>query len=396
MVELVSILDKALGAIGYMPVARGLASEALSSPWSNTDDLTRWTLDDLFGIDLTGVQVNRARAMRVATVAKARNVIASTVGRLPMYTAKDGRRAAVQNPLLARAERGVPFSTTMTWTIDALMFYPCTWWHVTERDAAGWPLWVEWIDRSRATLDTTGRLSAIDNKAVDPKNVIRFDSPLGTGLLDIARDTIARAITINKSASHAEENPIPSIDLHHIDGNASLTEEEIAKLVDGWRKARIRGGIGYTPKSIEARALGIQPEQLLIDARKQIQLELIRHLNFPAWAADVELGGSSLNYSNRASRNAELIDLACAPYISAIRDRLSMPDVTPRGWRVLFDTDELTRDDLKTRFETYSLGRKAGFLTNQQIADWEGWDTVPPEVAPTRDIAPAKNQEDAS
>jgi len=390
MVDLVSIFDKALSALGYAPVARGLAQEVLSSPWSDNSDLTKWTFQDLFGIDPSGVAVNRAGAMRIATVAKARNLIATTVGSLPLYTAKDGRRAPVQNSFLAQPERGVPFSTTMMWTIDALMFYPCTWWRITERDAAGWPLWAEWIDRSRTKLDNDGALSHIDNKPVVAADIIRFDSPLGTGLLDIARDTLQRAIAINRAAAHAEENPVPSIDLHHIDATANLSQEEITKLTDQWREARIKGGVGYTPRSIEARALGQQPEQLLIEGRKAIALELVRHLNFPAWAADVEVGGSSLTYSNRASRNAELIDFACKPYIVVIRDRLSMPDITPRGWRVLAETDEMTRDDMKTRFETYAILRNAGSLTNEQIADWEGWETVPPEVAPTPQIAPAK------
>lgn len=373
-----SILDKALAAIGYAPVARELATEVLKSPWSDSSELTRWTLDDLFGVtmDPTAVRVNRATAMRVATVAKARNTVATTVGRLALYNQKGNRRAPQQMSLLAQPERSVPLSTTLTWTVDALIFYPCTWWHVVQRDSYGWPMWVEWIDRSRATLDANGRLAKIDNVEVEPKDVIRFDSPLGTGLLDIARDTLARAIKINRAAANAEENPVPSIDLHHEDGNATLTKEEIADLVEQWRQARIKGSVAYTPKSIKANTLGVQPEQLLIDGRKQIQLELARHLNVPAWALDVELGGSSLTYQNRQSRNAELIDLALSPYMQAIVGRLSLGDVTPQGWRVLFDTDDLTKPDQKTRFDTYKVGIDGGFVTAEQVTEWEGWETT--------------------
>ena len=373
----VSIFDKALSALGFAPVARELATEVLKSPWSGTDELTRWTLEDLYGIDLTGVVVNRTAAMQIATVAKARNVIATTVGRLPLYNEKAGRRAPAQMPLLAQPERGVPLSTTLTWTVDALLFHPCTWWHVLERDTYGWPTWVEWVDRSRAELDNAGKLVKIDRRTVRPEDVIRFDSPLGKGLLEIARPTLARATRLNKTAANAEENPVPSIDLHHEDANATLSQTEIADLVEQWRTARTKGSVAYTPKSITAKPLGVQPEQLLIDGRKQIQLELIRHLNIPAWVADVELGGSSLTYNNRQSRNAELIDLALAPYMTAIVDRLSMADVTPRGWRVKFDTDDLTKPDQKTRFDTYKVGIDGTFVTPDQVAEWEGWTTTP-------------------
>jgi hypothetical protein len=377
----VSIFDKALAAIGYAPVARELATEVLKSPWAGTDDLTKWTFEDLYGIDLTGVVVNRSAAMKIATVAKARNVVATTVGRLPLYNEKAGRRAPAQMPLLAQPERGVPLSTTLTWTVDALLFHPCTWWHVLERDTYGWPVWVEWIDRSRAELDNTGKLVKIDRHTVRPEDVIRFDSPLGTGLLDIARETLARATKLNRTAANAEENPVPSIDLHDEDATANLKENEIADLVQQWRDARTKGSVAYTPKRITAKPLGVQPEQLLIDGRKQIQLELTRHLNVPAWVLDVELGGSSLTYNNRQSRNAELIDLALAPYMTAIVDRLSMADVTPRGWRVKFDTDDLTKPDQQTRFTTYKTGVDGGFVTVEQIAEWEGWTTTPAGVA---------------
>jgi len=374
----VNILDRVFNAIGFAPVARGLAQEVISSPWADTDNLTKWTLDDLFGsLDFAGMPVNRKTAMQVATVARARNTLTTTIGRLGLYSAKGSQPAPVQMPLLAQPERGVAFSTTMAWTVDALLFHPCTWWHVTERDTYGWPLWVEWIDRSRATLDVNGDLAKIDNTEVKPADVIRFDSPLGSGFLHDARVTLQRALAINHAAADAEANPVPSIELHH-EADVALTPPEIKSLTTAWREARVKSGVAYTPKSITAKALGLVPEQLLIDGRKAIQLELVRHLNFPAWAADVELDGSSLNYTNRASRAAELIDLAMAPYMSAIRDRLSMGDVTPRGWKVLFDTDEFTKDDTATRYANYATALDKGFLTLDEVRAAEGRDPITP------------------
>lgn len=374
-----SIFDRILGAI-TAPLARGLAAEVIASPWMDTDPLTKITLDDLWGITTTQA-VSRGNAMRVATVARARNTIATNVGRLPLFTVKDGTRSPIQPALLQQPERGVPLSTTLTWTCDALLFYPCTWWHVLERDTYGWPSWVEWVDRSRAQLDTDGKLTHIDGAKVAAKDIIRFDSPLGSGLLDLGRDTLNRAIKINTAAANAEENPVPSIDLHHEDATP-LGDQERADLVEAWRQARIKGGIAYTPKSVTAKAMGQQPEQLLIDGRKAIQLELARHLNVPAWALDVEVSGSVITYQNRQALNAELIDRVLSPYMTAIVDRLSLGDVTPRGWRVKFDTDDLTKPDMLTRFQTYTAGKQGGFIDNQWIADQEGWANVPADSTP--------------
>lgn len=88
------------------------------------------------------------------------------------------------------------------------------------------------------------------------------------------------------------------------------------------------------------------------------------------------LEGSTLSYENRASRNWELLDLGLSPMMTSITSRLSMGDVTPHGWQVEFNTDQLTRDDMKTRFETYKIGVDGNFVTPEQIAAWEGWEGI--------------------
>ena len=57
-----------------------------------------------------------------------------------------------------------------------------------------------------------------------------------------------------------------------------------------------------------------------------------------------------------------------------------MNDLTPRGSRVQVDTGELTMPDQETRFRTYGIGKKFGFIDNAWIAQQEGWATVPKEV----------------
>lgn len=79
-----------------------------------------------------------------------------------------------------------------------------------------------------------------------------------------------------------------------------------------------------------------------------------------------------MNYQNRQSRSWELIDLFLAKYMTAISARLSMPDLTPIGWRVEFNTDDLTKPDLKTRFETYKLGLDGKFIDQSWIEAQEG------------------------
>ena len=351
-----------------------LAATAVSSPWADTSNLAQHTLAELFQL-ADGVGVTRDRAMRIPTVAKGRRMIAGTVGRLSLVSTKRGRRTPFQLPLLAQPERDRPLSATLTWTADALMFYPRTWWIVTERDSAGWPRWVRWLDWADAEQDSDGRLVKAWGQPVTSRDVITFEG-IDAGLLHDGRETIQRTIVINKAASLAEANPVPSVDLHW-DGE-DIDDDDIDKLIARWVTARKSHGVGYSSKGLKVSALGLQPEQLLIDGRRALLAELVRQIGLPAWAADVAVEGQSMTYTNRASRNWELIDLACAPIMTAITGRLSMQDVTPQGWQTSFVTDELTRDDIKTRFETYRVGlgqtdQHRAFITLDQIAEWEGW-----------------------
>lgn len=360
-----SALQTVGSAFGFTPQLYDLAS-----PYSDPGALVRQDLADLFGVADAFGRLDRAAALKISTVSKARDVITGTVGRLPLYDVKNGVRNTYSRTLLTQPSPAVPLSTMLSWTVDQLIFYPAAYWIVRARLASGWPAEAELVRREWMELDRAGNLARYAGQPVNPVDVIRFDSP-SSGLLEKGERTLKRALAIELAAAKAEDNPVPSFELHN-DGD-QLDADKALEMVRLWVESRRKYGVAYTSKGIKTQAWGLAPEQLLIDGRKRVDLELIRHMSVPAWVADVPVEGASLTYNNRESRNWELIDLACAPYMSAVADRLSMIDCTPAGWRVRFDTDELTKPDMKTRFETYEIGKRAGFLTDDRIAEWEGW-----------------------
>jgi hypothetical protein len=245
------------------------------------------------------------------------------------------------------------------------------------RDVYNWPTQARHVLEPDIERDGDGNLVKAWGRPVAPRDVIRFDSPIAGGLLTHGRKAIQRATVVARAAAVAEDNPVPSFELHNegaeIQGEDA--EQKIDQMLERWMRGRRKYGVGYTSKGIKATAHGQRLEQLLIEGQKRADLMLVRKMSAPAWVADVAVDGSSITYNSRASRNWELIDLLCAPFMSAIVDRLSLGDVTPRGWLTKFDTDDLTKPDQKTRFETYEIGKRAGFVTNDQINAWEGWTT---------------------
>lgn len=371
------LIDRLANRLGYTPLTRELATE-YTSAWSTSDTLAHIAFEDFYGAISPYIRTNRANAMTVGTIGAGRQNIAGTIGRLGLYAEQGGSRAALQPALLSQLERGVPTSTTLTWTADDLLFYPCAWWVVRERDFYGWPVWVQRVPHDDAKTDSEGRLIGIRDELVDAKDVIRFDSPNGSGLLVDGARTIKRAIAIELAAALAEDNPVPTIELHN-EGDP-LDADERERLLDAWASARRKRGVAYTPKNLKAIPHGQQPAQLLIEGRRALSLDLVRHMNLPAWAASTAVEGATMTYDNRQLRNWELIDLTLAPYFAAIGGRLSLPDVTPRGWTIKHQIDQLTQPDQKTRFETYEIGKRAGFIDNTWIAAQEGWPTVPEET----------------
>jgi len=367
----VGLLDQIASRLGYTPTVREQAQRlSLASPWRPDDVLAQVTLAELYELG-DHVPVTRMNALSLGTVDAGRQIIAGTVGRIPLFTRRGATRWPQPPQLLTQPELGIARSTSITWLVDDLLFYPCAWWHVIERDSYGWPSRVERVHQHQARLDSAGRLIGIGDRPVLPENVIRFDSPTGDGLLTKAKRSIRRALAVELAASMAEDNPVPAIELHD-ESNEPMTQEQIDNLIEQWTTKRRERGAAYTPKSVTTKVHGARLENLLIDGRKALSLELVRHMALPAWAASTAVEGATMTYDNRSMRNWELIDLTLAPYFAAIADRLSMPDVTPRGWVVEFDQEQLTRPDMQTRFLTYKTGLEGGFIDQAWIDAQEG------------------------
>lgn len=364
---LLSRITSALGLGGL-----SAAQTVTRSPWSDSSHLESVSFDMQFGIGAHG-KVSRDAAISIATVADVRDVLTGRVSRCPLTEyGQDGQPWTRPRRLFSQPENGRPRSQTITWTLDELLFHGRAFFQITERDADNFPARLVLVKDQHAETNSDGQMIRAHGKDVRPVDSLRIDGP-HEGVLVRGADTIRRAVRLNRAAAKAENNPVPSLDLHN--NGEDLTDEEITKLTASWHRARETSGVGYSSKSMEVKTLGQPAEQLMIDGRKAITLELLRHMGAgatPEIAAAAADGASSLNYSNRASREAALIDNFLSPYMTAIEDRLSMDDLCPRGHYVKFDTDVLTREDTATRYRNYKLAKELELMGTDDIRRAEG------------------------
>ena len=315
----------------------------IASPWSPSH-LDRWVFEDIIGTgSLPG---SRAEAMRIPAVARARNLVVSTICRQPLEVYRGATRLDdLDQPTWIYSTAGPthPF-IRLAWTIDDLIFYGLSCWSRVN-NADGSLQAASRINRDRWALDSAGRVT-VDGRPVKANEVILF-AGLHEGILDYGRDAISDTRQLYRNVRQRLDNPIPGLELHQTEG-ADLDDDAIDKLIDRWAAARRgeNGGVAYTNRVIELRERGAgQDAALMIEARNAASLDLARVVGVHASTIDATAPKASLNYETTNGRNQELVDIDLPLYMTPITARLSMDDVVPRGSRTAFNVDDFTNTD---------------------------------------------------
>jgi hypothetical protein len=319
------------------------AAPELASPWADNSGLGSVVFSDLFGTDY--VPMTRSEAMSVPAIARARNIVAPTLGRIPFEVTDRAGEVVPSGTAVHNMDPAQPPFITKLWTVDDLIFYGVSWWLVTGRYSDPTNLPATWRRCQPGSVNTDQ--PSVNGRPVEARDLIRIDGP-HEGILNFAQRSLRAARQLDQSAARFASNPVPAIELHETE-NSGMTDTEIDELVAAWARARAgeNGGVAYTSRTIEARVHGAPAENLLTAGRNVAAIDAARLVGVPADAVDASLEHSSMTYSNPETRLRVLIDYGLAAYAAAIAARLSMPDVTRAGTSVGFAglaLDELDTD----------------------------------------------------
>lgn len=309
----------------------------IATPWGSAD-LARIVYEDVFGSDVPAN--SRSAAMRLPGMARARNLVVSTISGLPFAALR--RDEVLPSPSWFTAcHDGSTWQHRLAWTVDDLIFYGWSLWEAV-RGVDRFPLSFARINRERWSLDADNMLTLDGQVVRDTRDLILIPG-LHEGVLTYGCDTIRDATALYRTVRERLNNPVPQVDLHQT-GGKQLNADEIKDLRDDWAAARsgLNGGVAYTNEWIEAKPFGSGGENLLIEARNAAALDLARLVGVHAGMVDATTPKASLNYETSTGRNEEFVDLDLALYMLPITARLSLDDVTPHGQRVAFDTANLT------------------------------------------------------
>jgi HK97 family phage portal protein len=306
-------------------------------------------------LDAFRSSTNRHDAMSVPAVARARNLVAGTIASMPLemfvqdITTQE-IRPVPPLPWVQQPQDDVPRMTTLAYTVDSLWFYGRAYWLVTEVYAEdGRPRKFRWVDPLDVTFDVdlnTGlitryyvRLNPVPVSGVG--SLVVFTS-IDEGLLVRAGQTIQTCVQLERSALDFARNPAPSVTLKNT--GVDLPADQVQSLLDRWRESRrsTGGAVAYLSAALELDSVGFSPKELaMVEAREFQVLEIARATGLPAGLLSANIG--SMTYQSVQAERRALVDLALQPYMSAIEQRLSMDDVTPRGTTLMFTPNDFLR-----------------------------------------------------
>lgn len=333
----------------------------------------RYDIDPaLFGLESWGdaggatspaPRVSRRLALQVPAVKRSRDLIAGTLGGLPLDLYGPDQAPAVST-LFTQPEAHRPRSVTMARLFEDLMLEQVAWWRVEEIGWHGYPVRVRRLDPARVNV-TKGEVR-YDGQPLGPRDVIRFDSPT-EGLLTAGARAIRTCLHLDAAAAQHADGvpPVEYFTPSDLAGD-DWTKEDVQAFLTQWRDARRAGTTGYVPAEVEYHNNSVTPRDLqLADARQHAVLEIARVAGVDP--EDLGVSTTSRTYANAETRRRDLLDFTLAAFMLAVQDRLSMGDVTPRGYYARFNLDAFLRSDTKNRYDAYEVGLRVGALTRPEI-----------------------------
>jgi hypothetical protein len=338
----------------YSP-AGAVSPQAFASPWAAPANLQRIAFQDVFGRDLGECgPLTRAEAMTVPAVARSRHVITGTIGRIKLrgYRGDEVLNGSAEPSWIEQTTGPLsPFHRHL-WTADDLYFYGwACWWRTNGADT--FPLRADRLPMTQWTFDTAGnvmvdRLDGAGFRYADPRSEVILIPGPHEGLLNFAYRSVRIAANIERAVDTASRTPAAMLALRQVSGDPlPMVSDDpnvvtVPSLVQSWVDARHgrNGGVGYLSAGVEAQELGTFDAHLLVEGRNASAVDIARHSSIPADLIDASTSGADLTYANSRDNDRRAIDYGFGPYMGSISGRLTMDDVTPRGQRVAFDTEE--------------------------------------------------------
>jgi HK97 family phage portal protein len=331
------------------------------------------------GILFSGTTATREQFMAIPSAARARNIICSTVGSLPLEQYNHFTNEHVRpNRVIMQPDPRVAGSAIYSWLAEDILLYGVGYGIILDAyaatDASRIRAWTR-VAPNRVYASLNANSTEIEYYTVDGKRVPPFGlgslivfNGLDEGILNRAGRTIKAAAALEQAAEMYAKEPIPQMVLKS--NGTNLAPERISKLLESWKTARNTRSTAFLNADVTLETLGFDPDKLQLNqARQYLALEISRAAGIPASFVSAET--TSMTYSNMTAERKALIDFSLRPILTSIEQRLSQADFCPNGIETRFDLDDFLRGSALERAQVYEILNRIGAMSVEQIQEEE-------------------------
>ena len=361
---------------------------------------------------VTGVQVNQESALGIAACYACVRVLTDNVATLPclLYRRTEGnsRERAAEHPLYRLLhDEPNPWMTPFTFK-ETLMGHVLLWGNAyaeivrdknTGQPVALWPLRppdVQKIQRSQAgeliytyrvpstsatgTGPKAGELVEIPQRNMFHLRGLSSDGVIGYSPITLHREALGLALAAEEyGARFFGNNASPGGVLQT---KARLSDVAATRLKESWEGAH-RGlteahRVAILEEGVEWKQVGLPPEDAqFIETRKFQLTEISRLFRVPP---------HKINDLDRATySNIDKLEQAFAldgvlPWLVRWEEQITKDLLLPRDratYFAEFKMDAQWRADIKTRYDAYGIGRQWGWLSPNDIREFENMNPIP-------------------
>jgi len=324
-----------------------------------------------------GVYVDTTTTLSVPGIWRGITLIADAIGGLPLHAYRGEQYVDPQPNILVRPVATETRIETISSMVASLLIHGN---YIAILGAPGangypdsfFPVNPEKVNVRREDGTIVYRINNVDYDSSEIMHIKAFSLPgelVGYGILAAQRQAIGGAIATQTYAQrYFNGGAIPPAYLES--DNPDLTQEEADQMKAVWLQSY--GGINMTPpvfnSSTRVKTLAANArESQLVESRQYSLTEIANMIGLPAYYLGAP--NSSRTYSNVSEENLQLVRWSLLPWISRIEQKLT--DYIPRGQVVKFNVDALLRPDTKTRYEAHAIAIDKGFLTVNEVREFE-------------------------
>jgi HK97 family phage portal protein len=327
-------------------------------------------------------------ALSVPAIFRAVTLISNTVGMLNLETYRN--RVLLTDPMEVPRITVRPNPRTRPrdfWRDTA--FYLSTrgeaWWWIARRDiddnpialfpVPPWEVIVEENPRDRLTPTIRWASRKMDNDDMRQITYLPGRSGRGMGPLQMCGAAVSVAVEAQHWAANFFSGSVPSI----IGTTADpLSPEEAKDLDEQWaeKPSNLPRWLG---SGVTVKDFGFDPSKAqLTDSRRYNDTQAAQMFGIPATLLEANQPGASLVYQNVEGEYNKLIRTCIQPnYLEPTEQEMS--DLLTRTHTTRFNTNEVTRADLKTRSDVFKNLREAG-VPLEVAAQIVGFETLDPDA----------------